>query len=304
MRVVGTFDNRDEWRAARRQGLGASDIYALMGTAPKGWAVGAHTVWRSKVMEIPERDEEHLNMGHLIEPVILAEFGLRQGLHVEHVGAKNLIVARDDLPWAMCSPDGLACEGPYDDDLESCLGPVQAKRATNVYEWEALPAYIADQVMWECFVMGRDMGWVVAEHRQSIGIYEVAVDEIRVKQMTERGRWLWEEHVLTDTEPPLDADEDPTDAWPEEDPGKTMQVDPDLVYRLAQVSANANAWDRKRKDLKKQLQEQMKDAAVGLDGNDEVVRWETIERRGYTVEPTSYRRLDLLVKAEETEETE
>lgn len=298
-----TYPDRDAWRAARRAGLGASDMYALMGTAPPSWGLGAHSVWRSKVMDLPERDEEHLNMGHLIEPVILAEFARRQGLHVEHVGARNLIARHATHEWALCSPDGLASEGPYD-DLESCLGPVQAKRATNVWEWEELPAYISDQVMWECFVLGKEMGWVVAEHRQSIGIYEVSVDEIRVKQMVERGRWLWEEHVLTDTEPPLDADEDPSDAWPDEDPAKAVQVDYELVQRLAQVSANANAWDKKRKDLKRQLQAQMKDAAVGLDGNDEIVRWETVERRGYTVKPSSYRRLSLLVSAEEAEETE
>lgn len=303
MRVVGTFDDRADWLKARRQGIGGSDIYALMGTAPPSWGLGAHSVWRSKVMEVEERNDEHLVLGHLFEPLLLAEFGRRQGLHVEHVGARNLIIGNDHHDWAIASLDGIACEGPFDDDLESCLGPVQAKRATSAWEWEEVPAHYSDQVMWECFVLGRETGWIVAEHRQSIGIYEVTVDPVRVDQMVERARWLWE-LVEMDMEPPLDADEDPADAWPDEDPGKAVQVSWDLVQELARVSANANAWADKRKALKKRLQEEMKDAAVGLVDNEEVVRWSTVERKGYTVQPSSYRRLDLLVTADEVEDSQ
>lgn len=304
MKLLGTFEDRTEWLDARRQGLGASDIYALMGTAPRSWGLTPWTVFQSKIVAQEERDDEHLALGHLFEPVILAEFARRTGLHVDHLGARNGIICHDDLPWARFSPDGIAFEGPDFDSYDAALGPVQAKRATNSHGWDEVPAHYVDQVTWECFVMGREMGWIVAEHRQSIGIYEVKVDPARLDEIVERATWFWTEHVEPRIDPPLTVDDDLAAVWPESDPEKRAQVDWDLVQRYARASQEANAWAAQRKDLARQIQLQLEDAEIGVVDDEEVVTWKTIERRGYTVEPGTYRRLDLLVTADELEENE
>ena len=43
--------NRSEWLEARRAGIGASDIAAIMGISP--WST-PFQIWASKVAEIPE----------------------------------------------------------------------------------------------------------------------------------------------------------------------------------------------------------------------------------------------------------
>ncbi|HEY7821639.1 MAG TPA: YqaJ viral recombinase family protein [Acidimicrobiia bacterium] len=302
MRVVGTYEDRAEWLETRRQGLGASDIYGLMGTAPASWGKTPWAIYQDKMIGKEERDEEYLYLGHVFEPVILSQFAERTGLHVDHVGARNMILAHDDLPWARCSPDGIAYEGPNFDDLDVALGPVQAKRETGTYGWDELPVHYVDQMHWECFVMGREMGWVVAEHRQSIGIYEVKVDPARLTEIVGRATWFWTEHVAPQIDPPLTVDDDLAAVWPESDPEKRAQVDWDLVQRYARAAQEANAWQAQKKDLARQIQLQMEDAEVGMVDDEEVVTWKTIERRGYTVQPGSYRRLDVSVTAEELED--
>lgn len=60
--------DRDEWRMVRQNGIGGSDIGAIMGF--NKWS-SPLTVWLQKTGELPPSEENmYMKMGHLLEPVV------------------------------------------------------------------------------------------------------------------------------------------------------------------------------------------------------------------------------------------
>lgn len=156
--LLGTFDaGSPAWHAARAEGLGGSEISAVLGLNP--WEAHWTLWWRKKGRLPPIRDNESMRMGSLFEPVIYAHFEATQ-LAPGQTMTTGATYAHVDHPWMVANPDGLI----YDADGQLVDG-LEIKCAARDDKWGAagtdeIPIYYKTQVAWYCLVMGLPGMWI------------------------------------------------------------------------------------------------------------------------------------------------
>lgn len=113
--------SRSKWLEARRAGIGASDIAAIMGISP--WST-PFQVWASKVAEIPEDEgSEQMKWGRILENVILDEWAKEH----RFVTNRGQLIRSIETPMMMATPDGFTTIAPY--------GMPAVAEAKNRSEW-------------------------------------------------------------------------------------------------------------------------------------------------------------------------
>ena len=165
-RYLGTFEpNSKEWHAAR-EGIGGSDIGALMGKSP--WK-SPYQLWAEKTGKLPVEDEPSMAMrlGTAFEPAIRDLFAeLNEGwLKVYETGTWQSI----HNPLLKANPDGLI---EWEDGK---LGVLEIK-FTRQY-WDELPEHYNLQVQHYLQVLGLERGIVVAVAGGDWKEFEVVWDD-------------------------------------------------------------------------------------------------------------------------------
>jgi putative phage-type endonuclease len=95
--------DRPTWLELRRQGLGGSDISAIVGLSPYRTAL---SVWLEKTgVYVPEDEpSEAMEWGNLLEPVVADEFSRRSGIPTEPV---HKMLAHPEHAWMLADLDRL-----------------------------------------------------------------------------------------------------------------------------------------------------------------------------------------------------
>ena len=146
-------EDRDAWLLARRSFVGASEVGAICGVNPFDSALD---LWTSKVKGKDRRKpnlegRSTARLGHLLEPVLLADYARRHGVTVE----PSPSLRHPSHPWAGATPDGVASDGK--------LIQVKLVGAKMLVHWQdGPPHYVTLQVQWELFVSGRAEAVVLA----------------------------------------------------------------------------------------------------------------------------------------------
>lgn len=150
-RVLSADAQRHEWLAARRQGIGGSDVPAIMEVSPYA---GPLTIWRDKTgrfTEEPDPDDPALWFGHHLEPVVTQRFTLETNLTTRPGG----LFRNNRTPWMLATPDRLTSDG----------GGLEIKTTSlrSAGQWEngAIPDAAELQAHWYMAVTGR-APWHVA----------------------------------------------------------------------------------------------------------------------------------------------
>lgn len=149
--VLGWDASRPNWLASRRQGIGASDVSALLGFSrwQTPWELWAE---KTGAYVVPELDSEAILLGHALEPWLIEQAPVMLGQPVTRT--PHMMYARDDgiRDWQMASPDAFADDG----------GLVEAKTA-GLAGWEEpqgwedgrVPLGYEFQARWQMYVMDR-----------------------------------------------------------------------------------------------------------------------------------------------------
>lgn len=191
-----------EWLAARRAGIGGSDIGALLGLSP--WA-SPYDVWAAKVHGDTIEESDAMEWGKRLEPVIVNKWA---EAHPEYtVTAPPAIIADPRHPVALASVDGLLTTGLAWDARTEPIGVLEIK--TGSAPWKSPPPNYMAQLQWYLGVVGVDVGYFAllaqGRHFQSFtveadpGWYAMAVD---------RAEQWWERYVIPKVEPPTQAPND------------------------------------------------------------------------------------------------
>ncbi|MGH3499420.1 MAG: YqaJ viral recombinase family protein, partial [Nocardioidaceae bacterium] len=121
-----------EWHEARRSGIGASEIAAVLGISP--W-VSAFDLWWSKRSGVDSQPPNRaMSRGRRYEALILDDFAAG---HPEFVLGSAGLCRNVDRPWQICTPDALAHESEAvspDTDLEP-VAVVEAKSGARRDQW-------------------------------------------------------------------------------------------------------------------------------------------------------------------------
>lgn len=137
-----------EWHEARRHGISASDVAAVLGLSP--WE-SPYSLWHRKAGTLGAKDDNpSMRWGRRLEDAIADEFAER---HPEFDVATVGLIAHSDRPWQLATPDRLLYDGST---LVSCL---EVKTAGDLGEWGGdgsadIPVYYRCQVLWQMDVLG------------------------------------------------------------------------------------------------------------------------------------------------------
>lgn len=183
------------WLEQRTQGVGGSDVAAIMGLSP--WKT-ATQLWLEKTRRVePEdiSDKPHVRFGNQMEPLI------RDWYHGEHpdrtVRRVNAICKSIERPWAQASLDYEVRDGGE-------WGILEMKTARSAKDWaDGVPDHYLTQVTHYMSVTGRRFADVAVFFRDSCEYraYRVERDEEDVSAVVSAVDSFWHDFVEADVMP-------------------------------------------------------------------------------------------------------
>ena len=232
--------SREQWLAARRSGIGGSDIPLLVGVSnPRNGT--EFDLWREKTGRFvpPAVRGGPMMRGTWLEPNIADVFVKETGLTVETCG----IVQSNTEPIALMTPDRLEGED----------GLVEIKTlgewAPIKQEWRrggvSRAAFVQGQ--WGLGVTGRTHLWLVAYEIDQYPIIRgpFARDEKLITSMFARARSWWDAHVVADSAPAVNhesiSDDEIRARWPH-NVGESVEAEwPDYLLAMREERTHVHA---------------------------------------------------------------
>ena len=289
--IITTTEDRSAWLDARKGRLGASEIAIVAGLNKYKSPL---QLWAERTGKVPSFEEENdaMWLGHELEPVAAKMFSRKTGLAVRPCGA---MYGREDLPWAVATPDYWFAKDGAEHPLE-CKSTSQFRAA----EWDGeIPDSAHLQLHFQMGILGVQEGAAAA----LIGGRDFAYQECTFRQdIFEQLVTLGEQflaRVKSDTPPPAMAGDATLVALLNGDIGDQMLTLEDeaavlLVESLAELDRLRLEHEREVKPLKAQIEakkallQQLLGNSAGATVAQYVVTQKKRERSGYTVQPTSW----------------
>lgn len=250
--VLSVDAPRTDWLAARRHGITATDLPAILGQSKYKTAID---VWTDKVLPAADKDDDQLAeaafWGIRLEEPVAQAWAEKHGVKVRRVG----LVANDEHPWMMASLDRIV-QGCPDG---RCALEVKTRSLFVADSWEReLPQDVRTQVLWQLLVTGLDHIHVAAliggqrlvEHRVN------NTPDVQ-KQLIDAAQTVWTA-VQNGTAPDM-----PATMWTDEylearhpDRAGEIEVDAETVATLSRyqdLSIAISALEDQKKLLRTQL---------------------------------------------------
>jgi putative phage-type endonuclease len=250
----------------RGQGIGASEIAAVLGLSP--WS-SPWEIWARKVNPFGmARDDgdrgrvERMRWGLLLEPAISEEWETRTGLRLLHRQVRFAHPDTDGVCFA--TVDGLAADH---DDAEpaDCLGVVELK-TTGDRRWDQVPDHYQIQVQYQMACVRLPTAWVACLHAgQRLSLWEIEADPAVQAALIDAARAFWARHVIPQIPPPVDGTAATAQALRDTYQAARPRATVDLDDAVALAVSNLREIKKQQADLedKRALAEQQIQAALG-----------------------------------------
>lgn len=250
----------DEWYAARRVGVAASEIAAILGLSP--W-VSAFDLWWAKKTGVESQSENRaMRRGRRYEALVLEDFADE---HPEFTVAPSLTLRNVERPWQVATPDGFAYEAGYayaDPDDDSLPVAVVEAKTGRRDQWgepgtDEIPVYYRCQVLWQMDTIGVTSAFVPVVFGDQYAEYVVEYDPVDVAVMRDAAQ-AFLASLETDEPPPIDS----TKATLR----RLKQLHPTVVEGDVEVSPAVVAQYRAARRLKDAAEDRMRLAESRLRG--------------------------------------
>jgi putative phage-type endonuclease len=227
---------------SRSQGIGGSDIGAILGLSPYRSAVD---VWLEKVgRQGPHNDAVHLRYGHHLEPFVAQEYERVTG-HKTHEYPETL--RHPEHPHLYAHVDRLvSVDGEPVTDASGRLTAktlLECKTASAFTasswgaEWtdEVPPAYLA-QCVWYMELSGCEEGHLaVLLGNSDFRVYRVQQDRELAAFLIDRALRFWDEHVVKRVAPVPTTRKEVDQLYPAHQKGMELEADPELLRKIEQL---------------------------------------------------------------------
>lgn len=262
--IDGTEQGTEAWLAARRCGIGGSEIAALMGANPYATPLD---VWLAKTGMAGDGpiDSIPAEVGHVLEPFVarlwLAE---RPGWSIRKPPA---LLRHPDVEVAIASLDYVA---ERDDER------IALEIKTTQQDWLDLPERVWWQAQWQLAVTGMDRAEVaVLVRNRELRIFDVEGDRDAQLAGLDEAYGFWRDYVLPQRMPDVDPVRDSAainKLWtPTFD--KEAELDADLVQRWRDLKASLAALKTDLEEAESRIKLAMADATEGLVDGLPVLTW-------------------------------
>jgi len=269
--VTTAAQGSDEWLDARRNGIGGSDVAAVLGANP--WRTPLE-VWLSKTGQGETfTGSEKADWGHRLEPVVRDHYAsLHPHWWVDEVPG---VLAHPDVPIAMASLDGLvnAKEGQHGLEVK-----------TTGQSWDRPPDMYLYQVAWYMAVTGLPrFDFAVLTRGQQYAEYTVERDDrLCTDMLTYVDDW-WTTYVMAGQmpDPDLVRDRDLLPRlWEPDVALEPVTLDTALIDRLRDAKAALAAAKTDYEVTAAEVQAQMREAVAAVDAaGDKVASWSPTKGR-------------------------
>lgn len=226
-----------EWHQARRRGIGASEISAVVGLNP--WT-SAFQLWHVKKGNLPEPDASNplFYWGHALEPLVAARFA---ELHPEYDVHNTGTHRHSDREWQFANLDRELIDGNgwYPLEIKTTKYPDGWGRSGS----DEIPVHVRCQVMQQMDVFDAPYAWVAvliggSDYRE----YRIDFDEADAAALREAGAAFWAS-LQTDDEPPIDASWSTYEAVRELNPdidGEDVEIPADVYANYMTATGRAS----------------------------------------------------------------
>ena len=241
--------NRAGWLKAREDGIGASEVAAVVGLSP--WET-PFSLWLRKTGQVPPLEEnEAMHMGHLLEPVVVKLWEEATGWKAVKASAKDIIYQDPEHAWRKVTPDRIAYEIDKSGKKGKCL--LEIKSSQKDFDPEDLPVYYVCQCQYQMHVTGIHvcyLCWLV--RGLTFGYARIEYDKEFAEFLVSKVDAFYQENVKGNKEPELISVDD--FAYKGSDPGTTIEADDEAFAQLLSL-----------RTLKKDLNTKETDAEALMD---------------------------------------
>lgn len=272
--LIGWDTTEDEWLAARRTGIGGSDVAAVLGFS--SWST-PWQVWAEKTgtASWASRETPAAALGKSLEPWLRDQASDLVGAAVYKTKARTY--GHADHPWRIASPDGVFANGHL---LEAKTGGLTGYGAAPDWEGGKLPLAYEFQTRWAMHVMDAPAVHVVALIAGHGLVHRVVTRDLGIERdMVEQVHHWWATHIDAGIEPAATwGDSEPlTRLYPAEDPERTVNLDGTAAEAAVGAYRKARAVSKRAEQDKEAAAARIKqflgDADTGLVGGTAVVTW-------------------------------
>jgi len=249
--------DRTAWLEARRQGIGGSDVAAVLGLSK--WR-GPMDVWAEKRGLADDQAENYAMMrGRILESAVADWYSEISGASLED-GPPMPISGPE--PWMLGSPDRYAIteeEGRYG---------LEIKTARSCDDWgqdgsSMIPVYYATQVAWymACTDIDRWDVAVLFMMNDEFRRYTILRDSEVEKKLISSCRQWWNKHVVEGSPPPVDGSNAASQYLQQKFPTASQELrkaNPDetnTVFDLYEVNEQLKLLKDKKARLENQIKE-------------------------------------------------
>ena len=154
--------SHEEWLAAREEGIGASEVAAVVGLSP--WD-SPFSLYLKKTHQVPRTEENQaMHLGHLLEPVVATLWEEATGGRTIKASAADIIYQDPEKPWRRVTPDRIAYRiSPWSGKKEKTL--VEIKTTTVGFDADTIPDNYLAQCQYQMLVTGIhncDLAWLTS----------------------------------------------------------------------------------------------------------------------------------------------
>ena len=189
-------ENREEWKALRKQYIGGSDAAAVVGLNPFS---SAFSLWAEKVGKTPEFEGNlATEVGTFLEEFVAKKFEQETGKTVRRC---NLTLVNDAYPWACANVDRLIVG--EDAGLE-----IKTTSELNMKSFKngEYPGNYYAQCTHYLAVTGKAVWYLaVLIGNREFKIFTIERDEEEIRALMDAERAFWDEYVLPKKTPPVDG---------------------------------------------------------------------------------------------------
>lgn len=289
--------NSAEWKAARQLTIGSSDIPVIAGESPHK---SSYTLAAERLGLIPEiiddETQELFDIGHLMQPVLLALYERKTGRHPK---AAPTWRTHPQYPWATASLDGTA---PVKRIVEA--------KWTHSKRWrsgERVPGDVLLQCQWQMFVVGWDVTDVIVMDFTTPRVETVERDDAVIDDLLYFAREFMG-YLERGELPPIDGSESTAQtlrARHPRDNGTWLPAQPELTV-LTNELAEARAAKRIAEDQERTVGNALRAVigdATGIDGLVSLKKNRDSERTNWPAVASAYRKLAEEVRSAEDLDT-
>ncbi len=297
--------SREEWLADRKTTIGASEVAAVLGVHPY---ITPFQLWaRKSGIDSDGQDNKYMRRGRILEPVAI---DLLREERPEWSVMGNPMPStfyRDLDEGTSCTPDAFV-----KDKERGGTGICQIKTVdSHIFrnEWMqdgdvCLPPYVAIQAMQEAHLTGASWCCVAALVGFDLDLHIIDVPiHAGVIARIKRAVPDFLRRIRENDPPPPDygRDGETIKALYDEDDDSTIDLSGNdrvlvlLAHRNAikEIERNAAEAEKARKTIDAELMHALGNATRGALADGRIIEAKTVRRKGFTVEPTSYRAIKI-----------